>query len=187
MLEAEIQKRFNDEMQKIKQDDPFSGAKIQHLKHRKASNQEAVMQLKKKEKSSRKKHSVASSEDRLEEAHKNIKIKSIIDFDLQNSTSIKSLAVKKNTTIKITTRFTKGKMLMFSKVSLRSFVYDIIDVFCSPNEEVLELYAPIINYIIKCFVYLILTDKDSCSIKVLFVSNIKSTLQKVTPVNLYLK
>ena len=108
----------------------------------------------------------------MEEAQRNIKIKSIIDFDSQNSTSIKSLAVKKKSTIKVMTRFIKGKMLMFSKVSLKSFVYDIIDVFCFPNEEVLELYAQ--NYIIKCFVYLILTDTDSCSIRFLFVSDIRS-------------
>ena len=50
LLEAEIQKIFNDEMQKIKEDDPFQGARIQHLKHEKASDQEAVMQLKKKKK-----------------------------------------------------------------------------------------------------------------------------------------
>ena len=63
---------------------------------------------------------------------------------------------------------------MFSKVSLKSYVYDIIDVFCFPNEEVLEIYAQ--NHIIKCFVYLILTDTDSCSIKFLFVSDIKSNI-----------
>ena len=65
-------------------------------------------------------------------------------------------------------------MLMFSKVPLESYVYDIIDVFCFPNEKVKEIYAQ--NYIIKCFVYLILTDTDSCSIKFLFVSNIKSNI-----------
>ena len=108
------------------------------------------------------------------EANKNIKVKSIIDFESQNSSSIKSMAIKENTTIKITTRFTKEKMLMFSKVSLKSYVYDIIDVFCFPNEEVREIYAQ--NYIIKCFIYLILTDTDSCSIKFLFVSDIKSNI-----------
>ena len=50
----------------------------------------------------------------------------------------------------------KGKMLMFSKLSLRSFVYDIIDIFCFPDEEVKEIYER--HKIIKTFVYLILTD-----------------------------
>ena len=48
LLEDEIQKRFNDEMQKIKKGNPFRGAKMQHLKQRKASDEEAVLQLKKK-------------------------------------------------------------------------------------------------------------------------------------------
>ena len=65
-------------------------------------------------------------------------------------------------------------MFMFSKVSLKNYVYDIIDVFCFRNEEVKEIYAQ--NYIIECFVYLILTDTDSCSIKFLFVSDIKSNV-----------
>ena len=49
LLEQEINKKFNDEMQKILKDDPFRSAKIQHLKHKKASDQEAVEQLRKKE------------------------------------------------------------------------------------------------------------------------------------------
>ena len=130
--------------------------------------------LKKREKTPKKKRTIASYGERMGEANKNIKVKSIIDFESQNSSSIKSMAIKENTTIKITTRFTKEKMLMFSKVSLKSYVYDIIDVFCFLNEEVREIYAQ--NYIIKCFIYLILTDTDSCSIKFLFVSDIKSNI-----------
>ena len=65
-------------------------------------------------------------------------------------------------------------MLMFSKTSLRSFVYDLIDCFCFPDEEVKELYAR--NEILRCFIYLILTDTDSCSIQFLFLSDIKSKI-----------
>ena len=66
----------------------------------------------------------------------NQKIKSLIDFDEQYSASIKSLSIQKNTKIDLTTRFLNGKMLMFGKVSIKSFVYDIIDVFMFPNEEI---------------------------------------------------
>ena len=31
-------------------------------------------------------------------------------------------------------------MLMFVKLSLKSFVYDMIDVFYFPNEEIREIY-----------------------------------------------
>lgn len=30
---------------------------------------------------------------------------------------------------------------MFANLSLRSFIYDMIDDFCSPNETVKEIYA----------------------------------------------
>ena len=46
---------------------------------------------------------------------------------------------KKNTKIDLTTRFLNGKMLMLSKVSIKSFVYDIIDVFMFPNEEIKKI------------------------------------------------
>ena len=52
----------------------------------------------------------------------------MIDFDENECNSIKSIVIKGNTTIDITSRFIKGKMLMFAKVSIKSFVYDLIDV-----------------------------------------------------------
>ena len=65
-------------------------------------------------------------------------------------------------------------MLMFSKVSLKSFVYDIIDIFCFPDEDVKEIYDK--NKIIKCFVYLILTDTDSCSLQFTFIAELRSKI-----------
>ena len=51
---------------------------------------------------------------------------------------------------------------MSAKVSLKSFIYDIIHVFSFPDEEVWAVYN---QYDIeKCFLYLNLTDTDSCSI-----------------------
>ena len=110
----------------------------------------------------------------MEIANKNQKIKNIIDFSEQDTASIKALGVKESDKVKITTRFMEGKMLMFSKTSLKAFVYDLIDCFCFPYEEVQEIDDR--NEILRCFIYLILTDTDSCSIQFLFVSNLKSTM-----------
>ena len=66
----------------------------------------------------------------------NQKVKSLIDFDDQYSASIKSIAIQKESKIHLTTRFLNGKMLMFSKVSVKSFIYDLIDVFMFPNDEI---------------------------------------------------
>ena len=68
------------------------------------------------------------------------KTKTMIDFDKNECNSIKSIIVKTDTNIDVSSRFIKGKMLMFAKLSLKSFVYDMIDVFCFPNNEIQEIY-----------------------------------------------
>ena len=50
------------------------------------------------------------------------------------------LLLKKTNKVNVTTRFLNGKMLMFSKVSIKSFVYDLIDIFMFPNQEIKEVY-----------------------------------------------
>ena len=60
----------------------------------------------------------------MDDAFKNKKIKIIIDFDQNDCNSIKSIVVERNTIIAVTSRFFKGEMLIFSKVLLKSFVYD---------------------------------------------------------------
>ena len=54
--------------------------------------------------------------------------------------SIKSVAVEKSSKINLATQFLNGKMLMFSKVSVKSLVYDLIYVFMFPNQEIQEIY-----------------------------------------------
>ena len=55
--------------------------------------------------------------------------------------------------------FIKEKMLMFAKLSLKSFVYDMIDIFCFPDEKLREIYKSCQTE--KCFLYQNLTDTDS--------------------------
>ena len=87
------------------------------------------------------------------------KIKSLIDFDEEYSSSIKSIAIEKSTKVNLTTRFLNGKMLMFSKVSIKSFVYDLIDFFMFPNQDVQKIYQK--YKINKCYLCQNLTDTDS--------------------------
>ena len=93
---------------------------------------------------------------------KNKKIKTMIDFDKNECYSIKSIIVKGDTNFDVSSRFVKGKMLMFAKLSLKAFVYDMIDVFCFPNEEIQQIYD--YYQIEKCFLYQNLTDTDSTSL-----------------------
>ena len=53
----------------------------------------------------------------------------------------------------------KGKILMFAKTSLQSFVYDMIGIFSFPDQVVQKIYE---KYLVdKCFMYQNLTDTDS--------------------------
>ena len=97
----------------------------------------------------------------------------MIDFEESNS-SIKSLIIKGSTNVKVSTRFIKGKMLMFAKLSIKSFVYDMIDVFCYPNDEIKEIYNR--YQIEKCLLYQNLTDTDSTSLFFLFICSFDSEL-----------
>ena len=49
---------------------------------------------------------------------------------------MKSLAIKKETKFNLTTK----KMLLFSKTSIQSFVYNLINVFTFPGDVVKKIY-----------------------------------------------
>ena len=68
------------------------------------------------------------------------KTKMIIDFNDRESASIKSFAVRRKNEIKAASRFMSDKLLMFAKLSLKSFLYDLIETFCFPSQLVLEIY-----------------------------------------------
>ena len=57
---------------------------------------------------------------------------------------------------------------------MKSFVYDIIDIFCFPDTVVSDIYKK--NEILKVFVYLILTDTDSCSLQFTFINRLASNI-----------
>ena len=59
---------------------------------------------------------------------------------------------------------------MFSKTSFQSFVYDLIDVFMFPEEDVKKVYEN--NKIEKCFLFQNLTDIDSTSVFFILVCKI---------------
>ena len=101
--------------------------------------------------------------------------KMTIEFSDLESSSVKHIAVKPNTNIKCTTRFMSGKLLMFAKLSLKSFIYSLIELLSFPEENKLvqEIYNR--HQIERIFVYYILTDSDSTSLQFLVVSSVQST------------
>ena len=112
--------------------------------------------------------------DRKSEVLTNQKVKSLIDFYEDYSCSIRSLAIEKNSKIKLTAWFLNGKMLMFSKVSIKSFVYDLIDIFMFPTPKILKIYHKYdVDY---SYLYQNLTDTDSTSTFFVFPCNLNSCI-----------
>ena len=68
-----------------------------------------------------------------------------------------------------------GKLLMFAKLSLKSFIYSLVELLYFPQENpaVAKIYEKYKIEIIFC--YHVLTDTDSTSIKFIIVSDIDST------------
>ena len=97
---------------------------MQTLKSERLSQLESAEKFEQQKKKAKKRSKLIDFVQRKSEALTNQKVKSLIDFDEDYSCSIRSLAIEENSKIHLTTRFLKGKMLMFSKVSIKSFVYD---------------------------------------------------------------
>ena len=174
ILEQKINQDFNQEISEIKDNDPFKNIRLTELQNRRDENFDALELLKKKEKRMKKRKVKDDFQDRKTSFLEDRRIKTMIDFEENNCSSIKSLVVKGSTNVKVSSRFIKGKMLMFAKLSIKSFVYDMIDVFCFPNETVREIYHQ--HQIQKCFLYQNLTDTDSTSLFFVFVCNLESTI-----------
>ena len=128
LLKQQIEENCNNKLMKLDKEDRFYEIKLETLKTESLSSIEAAEKVDHNKRKTKRKISLIDYSERKKEALTNQKVKSLIDFDDQYSASIKSIAIQKESKIHLTTRFLNGKMLMFSKVSIKSFVYDLIDV-----------------------------------------------------------
>ena len=63
---------------------------------------------------------------------------------------------------------------MFAKLFLMSFIYEVLETFCFPDEKAEKIYE---KYLIeKVYMYHILTDTDSTCLQFLFVSDPSSNI-----------
>ena len=60
------------------------------------------------------------------------------------------------------------KLLIFTKLLLKSFIYELAETFCFPKGNILKIYNK--YNIEKVHIYHILTDTDSTLLKFVFVS-----------------
>ena len=125
-------------------------------KERKMDSDESMITKSKRKKIS--KDFNKETEDHL----KNLNTKMIIDFDCESSVSVNSLAVNKINVVKLTTQFFSGKLPMFAKLSLMSFIHDMIETFYLSNTKTKIIYR---SYgIEKKLAYHILTGTDSTAL-----------------------
>ena len=68
---------------------------------------------------------------KIEETVNSDKAKMVLEFNCQEAASTKSCAVKQSDHVNLTTRFLSGKILMFAKLSLMSFKYEMLKRFLS--------------------------------------------------------
>ena len=93
-----------------------------------------------------------------------------------HSPSIQSFAVKKYDNVKLTTPFLSGKMLMFAKLSLMSFIYQLAKIFYFSDETVKKICE---KYLVeKVYIYHVLTDTNSTCLKFIFVSSTDRDLRE---------
>ena len=131
LVKQNIEEKFNDKLMKLDKEDHFYNIKLETIKNEPLSSLESAEKIDGNKKKNKKRKNLIDYTERKQEALTNQKIKSLIDFDQEYSASIKSVAIPKDLKINLTMRFLKGKMLMFSKVSIKSFLYDLIEVFVS--------------------------------------------------------
>ena len=142
----------------------------------KSKSLEAADNFDKKRKRKKKKRTLYNYLDREEEACRNNKIKSFTGFDEEYVSSIKFLAIKKEAKVNLTTRFLNKKMLMFSKTSIQSFVYGLIDVFMFPDEEIKKFYKSC--KIQKCFLFQNVADTSRTSVFFVFSCNLSCSINE---------
>ena len=177
IVEEYVNDKFNQQFHKLDTNDPFYQVKLSSIKQIQKESLEAAKNLEAKRKKQKRKLTLIDYVDRMHEVNQKTNVKSMIEFDQEHSNSIKAVMVRQNPNVKITTRFISGKMLMFAKVSIKSFVYDIIDVFMFPDEIVKSIYEK--YNITKCYVYQNLTDTDSTSILFVFICNMRCVVDEL--------
>ena len=96
LIRAEIDEKFNDSVTALSKDDEYYDITLSATKAEKIEALDAVETYDKKNKKQKRKRTIVDYLDRQEEAYKNSKIKSLIDFDEELTNSVKSLAVEKN-------------------------------------------------------------------------------------------
>ena len=114
-----------------------------------------------------KKSKLLSHVEDLEEAYSNKACTFVQDLKEDRVNSVKGVACKKQTVIRVSTTYISSKLLTNADISL----YDCIDTFCFLNKETPLIYAR--HKIIKELPYLLMTDTDLGSLQRVYMTVVK--------------
>ena len=138
LLRQEITQTYDAKIFARNKDDPTYEARKKYFEHKREEDLNAVNTFEKNKKA--KKRKFQSVKEKILDCQDPRKTKMIIEFNDGESASVKSFAVKKKNVIKATTRFMSGKLLMFAKLSLKCFIYTLIETVHFPNDTVKKIY-----------------------------------------------
>ena len=177
ILREQVNREYEKDKEKYSKSDEFYIFFIEELEQKREGDLEAITALenKKRKRTYVNTKKADSIEKKISECQDMRKNKTIIEFNDSESSSVKTIAVKSNTSIKCTTRFMSGKLLMFAKLSLKSFIYSLFELLAFPEENpiVQGIYEK--YHIEKIYCYHVLTDTDSTSLQFIIVSHPDST------------
>ena len=136
LLKEQIISEYNEKMENLDQDGLLYFSIKENIGQKYEEDLEAVGLLKKKKK---RKFNNLPVIDSIEKKIKNCedirKNKMIIEFNDHKSSAVKLISVKNESVIKCTTRFMSGKLLMLAKLSLKSFIYTLVELLHFPEEN----------------------------------------------------
>ena len=173
-LKEEIIQTFQGKLSALNKNDSCYERRKEYCENKMEEELDAVDSF--EESSMRKKRKLQDIDEKITDARDPRKARMTIEFNDLESASIKSFAVEKRNEVKVTTLFTSGKLLMFVKFSLKSFICDIVETFCFPKENIKAVYN---KYKIEKFeTFHVLADTDSTSLMLIFCLTKSATFKK---------
>ena len=173
ILKKQVKSKLNEKAKKHHRQDPLYFTMYESMSDKLNKDLEAIEMFSKRNKKRKflQKNLIDKIENKIKNCKDIRKNKMIIEFNDHKSASVKSIAVKSVTNVKCTSRFMSGKLLMFTKLSLKSFIYSLVELLHFPEENpvVASIYEKYKIEQILC--YQVLTDTDSTSIQFIIVSD----------------
>ena len=138
LLRQEINQTYDAKIFALNKEDPTYEARKSYFERKKEEHLDTGNSFEKNEKFRKRKFQ--DIEEKISDCQDPRKTKMVVEFNEGESASVKPFAVKKKNVIKATTRFMSGKLLMFAKLSLKSFIYTLTETLYFPNNIVKEIY-----------------------------------------------